>query len=45
MSASVPDPEAVRTRPAAPGTSLDLTEGSTALSFTVDTPNGPVVFG
>ncbi|MFF4714304.1 VOC family protein [Streptomyces eurythermus] len=45
VSASVPDPEAVRTRPAAPGTSLDLTEGPTALSFTVDTPNGPVVFG
>ncbi|GHG96969.1 VOC family protein [Streptomyces rubradiris] len=45
VSASVPDPEAVRARLAALGTSLDLTEGPTALSFTVDTPNGPVVFG
>ncbi|MDN3260476.1 VOC family protein [Streptomyces sp. CSDS2] len=45
VSASVPDPAAVRARLAALGTSLDLTEGPTALSFTVDTPNGPVVFG
>jgi hypothetical protein len=45
VSASVPDPEAVRARLAALGTSLDLTVGPTTLSFTVDTPNGPVVFG
>ncbi len=45
VSASVPDPAAVRVRPAALGTSLDLTEGPTAFSFTVHTPNGPVVFG
>ncbi|WP_436954368.1 VOC family protein [Streptomyces sp. SudanB182_2057] len=45
VSASVPDPQVMRARLAALGTSLDLTEGPTALSFTVDTPNGPVVFG
>lgn len=45
VSASVPDPEAVRVRLAALGTSLELTEGPTAISFALDTPNGPVVFG
>ncbi|MFI0165452.1 VOC family protein [Streptomyces sp. NPDC017095] len=45
VSASAPDPEAVRDRLAALGTSLRLTAGPAALSFTVDTPNGPVTFG
>ncbi|GAA2729262.1 VOC family protein [Streptomyces nogalater] len=44
VSASVPDPEAVRLRLAALGTSLDLAEGPTAFTFTVHTPHGPVVF-
>ncbi|KOX02988.1 VOC family protein [Streptomyces sp. NRRL B-3648] len=45
MSASTPAPQAVRGPLAALGTSLTLTTGPVALSFTVDTPNGPVVFG
>ncbi|MGW1594054.1 VOC family protein [Streptomyces sp. NPDC002343] len=45
VSAAVPDPEAVRDRLAALGTTLPLTEGPTALTFTVDTPNGPVRYG
>jgi hypothetical protein len=45
VSAAVPDPGAVRDRLAALGTSLHLTEGPTALSFTVDTPNGPIGYG
>ncbi|MGW0206755.1 VOC family protein [Streptomyces sp. NPDC003233] len=45
VSATVPDPEEVRGRLAALGTALALTTGPLALSFTVDTPNGPVTFG
>ncbi|AKN72268.1 hypothetical protein QR97_23025 [Streptomyces sp. PBH53] len=45
VSASAPDPEEVRGRLAVLGTSLMLGAGPAALSFTVDSPNGPVVFG
>ncbi|MEU2060280.1 VOC family protein [Streptomyces sp. NPDC013455] len=45
MSASAPDPEKVRGPLAALGTALTLTTGPAAFSFTVDTPNGPVVLG
>ncbi|MFG3015322.1 VOC family protein [Streptomyces cinerochromogenes] len=45
VSASAPDPEELRGRLAAPGTSLTLAPGPAALSFTVDSPNGPVTFG
>ncbi|BCM70302.1 MULTISPECIES: VOC family protein [Streptomyces] len=45
VSASAPDPEEVRGRLAVLGTSLVLGTGPAALSFTVDSPNGPVVFG
>ncbi|MEV5146394.1 VOC family protein [Streptomyces sp. NPDC052727] len=45
VSASAPDPERVRGALAALGTSLTLTPGPFALSFTVDTPHGPVAFG
>ncbi|ALO97001.1 hypothetical protein SHL15_5949 [Streptomyces hygroscopicus subsp. limoneus] len=45
VSASAPGPERVRGPLAALGTSLPLTTGPFALSFTVDTPNGPVAFG
>ncbi|WP_369363562.1 VOC family protein [Streptomyces sp. CG4] len=45
VTATVPDPEEVRGPLAALGTGLTLTPGPVALSFTVDTPNGPVAFG
>ncbi|MFF5532218.1 VOC family protein [Streptomyces cinerochromogenes] len=45
VSASAPDPEELRGRLAALGTSLTLAPGPAALSFTVDSPNGPVTFG
>ncbi|QTE01739.1 VOC family protein [Streptomyces cyanogenus] len=45
VSASAPDPQAVRGPLSALGTSLTLTRGPAALSFTVLTPNGPVAFG
>ncbi|MFF8726101.1 VOC family protein [Streptomyces sp. NPDC015171] len=45
VSASAPDPERVRGPLAALGTSLALATGPVALSFTLDTPNGPVSFG
>ncbi|MET9451467.1 VOC family protein [Streptomyces cinerochromogenes] len=45
VSASAPDPEELRGRLAALGTSLTLAPGPAALSFTVDSPNGPVAFG
>lgn len=44
LSASAPDPAAIRPLLAALGTDLDLTAGPVALSFTVDTPRGPVTF-
>lgn len=45
VSASVPEPEEVRGALAALHTGLAIVTGPTALSFTVDTPNGPVTFG
>ncbi|MEU3830107.1 VOC family protein [Streptomyces sp. SID486] len=45
VSASAPDPRRVRGPLAALGTSLPLTPGPAALSFTLATPNGPVRFG
>ncbi|MFE9622251.1 VOC family protein [Streptomyces sp. NPDC006527] len=44
MSATAPDPDEIRPLLAALGTSLTLTEGPVGISFTVDTPNGPVTF-
>jgi molybdopterin-guanine dinucleotide biosynthesis protein A len=44
VAATPPDPEEVRGPLAALGTALPLTAGPAALSFTVDTPNGPVTF-
>jgi molybdopterin-guanine dinucleotide biosynthesis protein A len=45
MSGTVPDPQEVRGPLAALNTALSLTPGPAALTFTVDTPNGPVAFG
>lgn len=45
VSGAVPDPEELRGPLAALDTGLTLTTGPAALSFTVDTPNGPVTFG
>ncbi|MER6031315.1 VOC family protein [Streptomyces sp. NPDC001851] len=45
VSATAPDPQEVRGALAALGTGLPLAAGPEALSFTVDTPNGPVTFG
>ncbi|WP_189950592.1 VOC family protein [Streptomyces alanosinicus] len=45
VAATVPDPAQARGPLAALGTGLALTPGPIALSFTVDTPNGPVSFG
>ncbi len=45
VSASAPDPEEIRPLLSALGTDLDLREGPVGLSFTVDTPRGPVTFG
>ncbi|MEV0170272.1 VOC family protein [Streptomyces sp. NPDC050803] len=45
LSAGAPDPDEIRPLLAALGTALDLTEGPVALTFTVDTPKGPVTFG
>jgi hypothetical protein len=45
VTATVPDPEEVRGPLAALGTGLALAAGPAALSFTLDTPNGPVTFG
>ncbi len=44
MSATAPDPDELRPLLAALGTDLDLTEGPVGISFTLDTPNGPVTF-
>ncbi|MEU2711666.1 VOC family protein [Streptomyces sp. NPDC007205] len=44
VSATAPDPQEVRGALAALGTGLALAAGPATLSFTVDTPNGPVTF-
>ncbi|TQJ90766.1 VOC family protein [Streptomyces sp. SLBN-31] len=44
LSASAPDPAQIRPLLAAVGAELPLTEGPVALTFTVDTPRGPVTF-
>ncbi|MGW2234319.1 VOC family protein [Streptomyces sp. NPDC001759] len=44
LSASAPDPAELRPLLAAVGAELPLTEGPVALTFTVDTPRGPVTF-
>jgi hypothetical protein len=45
LSATAPDPDEIRPLLTAVGTDLTITEGPVALSFTVDTPLGPVTFG
>ncbi|MFI2206238.1 VOC family protein [Streptomyces sp. NPDC020192] len=45
MTATAPDPEQLSGALSALNTGLPLTPGPPALSFTVDTPNGPVTFG
>ncbi|MFE7857122.1 VOC family protein [Streptomyces sp. NPDC057403] len=44
LSASAPEPAELRPLPAAVDAELPLTEGPVALTFTVDTPHGPVTF-
>jgi hypothetical protein len=44
LSASAPEPDEIRPLLAALGTDLDLTAGPVGMSFTVDTPLGPVTF-
>lgn len=44
VSATAPDPDEIRALLTALGTELSLVEGPVGLSFTVDTPNGPVTF-
>ncbi|MFF8972907.1 VOC family protein [Streptomyces sp. NPDC014995] len=44
VSATAPDPDEIRPLLTALGTELTLLEGPVGLSFTVDTPNGPVTF-
>ncbi len=45
LSASTPDPEEIRPLLAAVATELPLVRGPVGISFTVDTPRGPVTFG
>ncbi|MFI9154000.1 VOC family protein [Streptomyces sp. NPDC053367] len=45
LSATAPDPEALRPSLAALDVELPLTEGPLGISFTVGTPRGPVTFG
>ncbi|GAA3786610.1 VOC family protein [Streptomyces coacervatus] len=45
LSATAPDPDEIRRLLSAVGAELVVTEGPVALSFTVDTPRGPVTFG
>ena len=45
LSATAPDPDEIRPLLAAVGAELVVTEGPVGLSFTVDTPRGPVTFG
>ncbi|MEV6948409.1 VOC family protein [Streptomyces sp. NPDC051172] len=44
LSATAPDPDEIRPLLAAVGAELVVTEGPVGLSFTVDTPRGPVTF-
>ncbi|MCL8014389.1 VOC family protein [Streptomyces sp. AS02] len=44
LSATAPDPDEIRPLLTALGTNLDLTTGPVGMSFTVDTPRGPVTF-
>ncbi|MGP4008324.1 VOC family protein [Streptomyces sp. 4N124] len=44
LSASVPDPDEIRPLLSAVGAEIPLTVGSARISFTVDTPRGPVTF-
>jgi hypothetical protein len=44
LSATAPDPDEIRPLLSAVGTQLALTEGPVGMSFTVDTPRGPVTF-
>jgi hypothetical protein len=45
LSATAPDPDGLRPLLAAVGAELVVTEGPVGLSFTVETPRGPVTFG
>jgi hypothetical protein len=45
LSATAPDPDEIRPLLVAVGAELSLTEGPVGMSFTVDTPRGPVRFG
>ncbi|MFF4832899.1 VOC family protein [Streptomyces sp. NPDC001315] len=45
LSATAPDPDEIRSLLAALGTDLPLTQGPVGLSFTLETPRGPVTFG
>ncbi|MFI7409399.1 VOC family protein [Streptomyces sp. NPDC049627] len=44
LSATAPEPEEIRPLLSALGTDLALTTGPVGMSFTVDTPRGPVTF-
>jgi len=44
LSATAPDPDEIRPLLSAVGAELVVTEGPVGLSFTVDTPRGPVTF-
>jgi hypothetical protein len=45
LSASAPDPDEIRPLLSAVGVELALSEGPVGLTFTLDTPRGPVTFG
>jgi hypothetical protein len=45
VSASAPDPDGIRPLLSAVGTELALTKGPFGITFTVDSPRGPVTFG
>ncbi|WP_405868074.1 MULTISPECIES: VOC family protein [unclassified Streptomyces] len=45
LSATAPDPDEIRPLLSAVGAELVVAEGPVGLSFTVDTPRGPVTFG
>ncbi|MER6419521.1 VOC family protein [Streptomyces sp. NPDC001137] len=45
LSATAPDPDEIRPLLSAVGAELAVSEGPVGLSFTVDTPRGPVTFG
>ncbi|MFJ4620295.1 VOC family protein [Streptomyces sp. NPDC088812] len=44
VSATAPDPDGIRPLLTALGTGLEIAEGPVGLSFTLDTPRGPVTF-